>query len=447
MHSIEQLRSGELAGIRRLKLTCGLTRFPREILDLADSLEILDLSGNALSALPEDFSRLIRLRIIFCSDNVFTELPEVLGACPALTMIGFKANRIRAVPAQSLPPQLRWLTLTDNAIEALPVEIGNCGQLQKLMLAGNRLQALPESLARCRKLELVRIAANRLEELPAWLLALPRLSWLAYSGNPFCAEAEAGALRQSAPGDIPWHSLALEQVLGEGASGVIHRASYHATGLAATAVAVKLFKGAVTSDGLPAAEMAASIAASKHPNLIRVLGPLIGHPEGSSGLVMELIEREFGNLAGPPSLESCTRDVYPVHARFDLPVLLRMVQGVASAARHLHARGIMHGDLYGHNILCCGNGRTLIGDFGAASFYPSDDVATALQQLEVRAFACILEELLDRCAGSPDDAGTFAMLHALKAACMAEEPASRPLFDAIAVQLDAAGSTLNRKAA
>ena len=398
-NTLAQLRAGELAGIRRLKLACGLTRFPREILDLADSLEILDLSGNALSTLPDDLSRLTRLRIIFCSDNAFTELPEALGTCPALRMIGFKANRICTVSAKSLPPTLRWLTLTDNAIEALPDEIGNCAQLQKLMLAGNRLQALPESLARCRKLELIRIAANRLEELPAWLLSLPRLSWLAYSGNPFCSEAEGRALNTSLPDGIPWHRLALEQVLGEGASGIIHRASYRAAGAGAAAVAVKLFKGAVTSDGLPAAEMAASIAASSHPNLIRILGQVVGHPEGSSGLVMELVEQEFGNLAGPPSLESCTRDIYPVDARFDLPVLLRLVQGVASAARHLHARAIMHGDLYGHNILCCDQGRTLIGDFGAASFYAGADAARAdaLQRLEVRAFACILEELLERC--------------------------------------------------
>ena len=100
MHTLERLRAGELAGVRRLQLACGLSEFPREIFDLADSLEILDLSGNALSSLPDDLPRLGKLRIIFCSDNQFTGLPAVLGACSALTMIGFKANRIRTVPAE-----------------------------------------------------------------------------------------------------------------------------------------------------------------------------------------------------------------------------------------------------------------------------------------------------------------------------------------------------------
>src|SRR5512145_2869024 len=112
LNTLEQLRSGELAGSRRVKLACGLSEFPREIFALAETLEILDLSGNALSSLPNDLPRLHRLRILFCSDNQFTELPAVLGLCPRLTMIGFKANRIRTVPAAALPSGLRWLILT-----------------------------------------------------------------------------------------------------------------------------------------------------------------------------------------------------------------------------------------------------------------------------------------------------------------------------------------------
>lgn len=404
MQTLDQLRAGELAGVRRLKLSCGLTSFPREIFDLADTLEILDLSGNALAELPDDLPRLGKLRIAFFSDNRFTELPEVLGSCPQLSMVGFKANRIRTITAQALPRRLRWLILTDNEIEALPEEIGHCSQLQKLMLAGNRLQALPGSLARCKRLELLRISANRLAELPAWLLALPRLSWLAYSGNPCAAAAEAQALTALSIDDIPWNSLELEHRLGEGASGFIHHASYQPADGPAEPVAVKLFKGAVTSDGLPCSEMAAAIGADRHPSLIGVVGRVSGHPAGVSGLVMELISPDFKRLAGPPSFDSCTRDIYPADTRFDMATALHIAHNIAAAARHLHERGIMHGDLYGHNILHCGRGRALLGDFGAASFYHADGGALAqgLERLEVRAFGCLLEELLDRCDALPE---------------------------------------------
>ena len=123
MHTLEQLGSGSLAGVRRLDLSCGLTTLPDEIFDLADTLEVLNLSGNRLRDLPHQLPRLHKLQVLFASDNDFTVLPEVLGDCPALQMVGFKANRIAHVPAAALPPALRWLTLTDNAIGHLPTEL------------------------------------------------------------------------------------------------------------------------------------------------------------------------------------------------------------------------------------------------------------------------------------------------------------------------------------
>lgn len=436
-HTLEQLRSGQLAGARALKLSAGLTEFPREILDLADSLEVLDLSGNKLTDLPDEFGQLRKLRILFCSDNPFTRLPPAVGLCPELSMVGFKANRITSVPAEALPAKLRWLILTDNAVESLPDELGCRPSLQKLMLAGNRLTSLPESMASCGQLELVRLAANGLPSLPAWLLSLPRLSWLAYSGNPFAHRWEMQA-QHGLEGirDIAWSSLDVGELLGQGASGYIHRAVWRNGGHRVD-VAVKLFKGDVTSDGLPACEMAAALAAGDHANLTQVLGRVVGHPDGTLGVVMTLIAPGYCNLAGPPSFESCTRDVYAADARFAFESVLHMARGVASALAHLHDRGIMHGDLYAHNLLANPHGQVLLGDFGAASFHGADrsDLALALQRLEVRAFACLLEEWLARCDAGPSHLPGVEALQQLMRACMTEEVSSRPLFSEIRAQL------------
>ncbi|WP_429101915.1 leucine-rich repeat-containing protein kinase family protein [Aeromonas veronii] len=456
MHTLEQLRAGELCGARHLKLSENLAVFPHEILSLKETLEVLDLTGNQLSTLPDELAGFGKLRIIFCSENRFTELPEVLGRCPALTMVGFKANRIVTVSARALPAGLRWLILTDNAVEQLPDELGQCDALQKLMLAGNHLRELPTSLANCRNLELLRIAANRIERFPEWLLSLPRLSWLAYSGNPFSEGAEARAIDDADVTPLAWETLALGELLGQGASGVIHRATLVANPADEVTqasdrgddsqVAVKLFKGAVTSDGLPRCEMAASLAAGTHPNLIKVIGKVADHPSGIPALVMELIDPAFANLAGPPSLDSCTRDVYPEGLHLSVPDALAMAHGIASVAGHLHRAGIMHGDLYGHNILFARGpdapARALLGDFGAASLYDRCDRerAVGLERLEVRAFGCLLEELLAHCdtQDSPLDG-----LHQLKAACLSELPAERPDFAYIERQLAAAHATLS----
>ena len=423
MHTLDQLRAGALAGTRHLRLSEGLTECPREIFELSPTLEILDLSGNALAALPDDLHRLTKLRIVFCSNNAFTELPTALGQCPSLSMIGFKGNRIRTVPAEALPPNLRWLILTDNAVEALPPELGR-RPMQKLLLAGNRLERLPESLAACRSLELLRISANRLTALPPWLGALPRLSWLAFAGNPFCAAPLAAAPGNTLREDWAWQDLTLDARLGEGASGVIHRAT-HREG---TAPAVKVFKGAVTSDGLPHDEMSACLAAGRHANLIPIIGRVTGHPEGRDVLAMALIDADFASLAGPPSFETCTRDIYAADIRFDRATVRRIAGGMASAAYHLHARGLMHGDFYAHNILTAPNREPVLGDFGAASFYEADPGA-ALQRLEVRAFGCLLEELVAHCPGGNEDMSRLATL------CLTETPDARPLFEELVERL------------
>jgi len=442
MNTLDQLRTGALAGSRRLSLSCGLETFPPEIFMLADTLEILDLSGNALARLPDDLARLHRLRIIFCSNNLFTELPAVLGQCARLEMIGFRANQIRHVPAASLPPRLRWLVLTDNQLTELPASLGRCTQLQKLMLAGNRLAALPPEMAACARLELLRLAANRLTVLPSWLLALPRLAWLAFAGNPLDEASPAVAPAVAPLPRIGWDSLQIGALLGEGASGVIHQALWQ-HGNTARPVAVKVFKGAMTSDGLPRDEMAACISAGAHSTLIAVHGQLTGHPAGASGLVMDLVAPRFRNLAAPPSLQSCTRDVYDAKTRFTPAAAVQLAWGVASAVRLLHVRGVLHGDLYAHNILCTDDGQALLGDFGAASlFSPANGpFSRALQRIEVRAFSCLLEELLACCRALPGAHALLRELAALQAECASLDTESRPLFSEIQERLASCGQT------
>lgn len=423
MHTLAQLKAGQLAGITRLDLSCGLTEFPREIFTLADTLEILDLSGNALHSLPDDLHRLPHLRVLFCSNNAFTELPHCLGQCATLSMIAFKANQISHVPGAALPPRLRWLILTDNRISDLPPELGERPLLQKLMLAGNQLSHLPESLANCHNLELIRIASNRLTHLPQWLLALPSLTWLAYAGNPVESAVDVPCDDRTA--NIPWSELELAEVLGEGASGVIRKAVWQPSG---RAVAVKLYKGTITSDGSPLHEMQACIAAGLHPNLIKVQGRVVGHPDDQAALMMDLIGPSYRNLAALPSLASCSRDVYADDTRLSLEVALRMARAIASVGAHLHRHGITHGDLYGHNILWNEAGECLLGDFGAASFHATADTleTRALQRIEVRAFGVLLGELLERV-----EAGVCDQWVALQQRCCQPDVSARPNFEEI----------------
>ncbi|QEM13605.1 leucine-rich repeat-containing protein kinase family protein [Mucilaginibacter rubeus] len=429
MQTLKQLQNGELKGAVSLKLSEQLSSFPAEIFELADTLEYLDLSANKLSSLPADFGRLKKLKIFFCSENQFTVLPEVLGDCPLLDIVGFKSNRIETVPPASVNPNLRWFILTNNSITKLPAEIGNCSRMQKLMLAGNKLTELPASLANCRNLELLRISANQLNEFPEWLLSMPKLSWLAFSGNPFSYKPMVQPLEL-----IDSHELEINQLLGEGASGIISKATRNHDH-EISEVAVKIFKGAVTSDGLPEDEMNACITAGNHEGLVELIGQISNHPEGKKGLVMKLIPQTFYNLGMPPSLISCTRDVFKPGMGLSPVHILKIAGTIAYVAEHLHSKGIMHSDLYAHNILVDDDANTLFSDFGAACFYNHSDTETAkkLELLEVRAYGCLLDDLISLC--NEADSLLVLKLEELRDACMNENMENRPLFYQIRSQV------------
>ena len=425
MNTIQQLLSGELKGTKTLKLSCELKEFPNEIFDLAETLEILDLSGNQLSQLPHNFNDLKKLKIAFFSDNNFIHFPEVLAKCERLTMIGFKSNKIEFISEHAFPINLQWLILTNNCINQLPKSIGNCLKLQKVALAGNKLRSLPHEMSQCKNIELLRISANQISEFPEWLFELPRLSWLAFSGNP-CTKIIY--LKNELP-IISWNELNVKETLGEGASGIISKAEWTFESVKKE-IAVKVFKGEVTSDGFPEDEMNACILAGKHKNLVTVIGKIKNHPEQKMGLVLELILSNFKNLAGPPSFDTCTRDTFPLGVNFSISTIFNITKAIANAMRHLHSKGIMHGDLYAHNTLIDEHANTIFGDFGAATVYDiTNKTSTYFERIDVRAFGCFIDDLLNQ-NFEQENSLKQSLIH-LKNDCVQNSILKRPSFEEI----------------
>ncbi|EPE06949.1 serine threonine protein kinase [Ophiostoma piceae UAMH 11346] len=526
MHSLATLRSSgyQNTGLVKLKLTEHLDTFPCEILDngrygVANTLEILDLSGTGISSLPEDFgSRLPRLKIAFFSNCNFKEFPRVLAECPRLEMVAFRSNGMTGWANDKnggddpesdfpFPPRLRWLILTENNLQSIPSSIGGCTRLEKCMLAGNGLADLPDALSKCRDLTLLRLAANKLKALPPWLPSMPKLAFLSFAGNPCAgqgvgeesAERATPSFRTSPLPYVDWDRIEFHQVLGEGASGIISKgtirseaAADNTTGPSAGGdeltttntyrdpVAIKIFRGALTSDGTPYDEMAACLAAGQHDNLVRVHGQIrwnngIGEDGPyerieehltskafKGGLIMELIPPRYRVLGLPPSFDTCTRDCFNKDGqnanKLSEKGVIKILVGVASAAAHLHGLGIAHGDLYAHNILVSDGGKdtsgqyeeahAILSDFGAATMYESiTDVPSTpdLEKLEVLAFGYLVDDLLglmEAPAGGVEDDGcstvssTRHQLSRLYDRCVVPAVADRPTFAAIHEELE-----------
>jgi hypothetical protein len=424
MQTLDDLLSGKLKGVKSLTISCELTKFPNEILELADTLEFLDLSNNNLSELPENFSNLHQLKIAFFSNNNFTIFPKVLFNCKSLTMIGFRANKIIFIPENSLPIKLQWLILTNNCIKQLPKSIGNCLLLQKVGLAGNEIEILPIEMSNCKNIELLRLSANKIQEIPNWLLKLPKLSWLAFAGNP-CSENINSTYNLKV---FNWNEITLTETLGQGASGIISKAILKLQDVT-THVAIKIFKGDITSDGLPIDEMNACIHADLHSNLVNVLGKLSNHPDNKLGLILELIPPTYKNLAYPPNYQTCTRDTFEPEILFEPETILTICNQIADASKHLHFKGILHGDLYGHNILIDKKDNIKFGDFGAATIYNKLNYFNYLEKIEVRAFGCLMDDLLVR--SKQLNKKLTSDLVSLKNRCLSENATERPLFNEI----------------
>ncbi|MCD9524074.1 protein kinase [Photobacterium carnosum] len=408
MHTLEQLRSGQLKGATHLTLSEQLTHFPKEILTLASSLEVLDLTNNQLSHLPKSFSQLTNLRILFISNNNFTELPTILGACPNLEMIGFKSNKITTVNADALPKKLRWLILTDNKIAALPEALGDCIHLQKLALAGNALTALPLSMNKLVNLQLIRLSANALTVFPDQLLDLPKLAWIAFSGNDFNRH-------QHVTNSLPYVASSdyqLDKVLGQGASGVISLAQWRSNPHQLNNdIAVKVFKGQVTSNGYPQDELNACLKTGAHSNLVASLAQ-VSEPNYLA-LIMALIPAHYHNLGLPPTLITCTRDTFPAEFTLSIAAIATIVEQMTAVISHMQTRGVAHGDIYAHNVLVDDNANILVGDFGAASIY--DDLTLEQQQkitaIEWRAIGYFIEDLLSICHSQDQQTAQYQQLH------------------------------------
>ncbi|MBW4965323.1 leucine-rich repeat-containing serine/threonine-protein kinase [Pseudoalteromonas sp. CR1] len=423
MNTLAELNTGKLAGAKHLQLVEQLSEFPADIFKLADTLEVLDLSNNNLSDLPDEFACLHRLKRVFLSFNQFKHVPKVLAKCPALIMVAFKGNQISKFAPNSLPKKIEWLILTDNNLHELPEDFGNYTQLKKLALAGNKLKHLPTSMANCTNLELVRLSANNLTKLDDWLIELPKLAWLAFAGNDY---NKAQCLTKSTLKNTPLENFQLKKVIGQGASGFIHLAKAEQT-----SVAIKLFKGAITSDGYPLDEVNCCLQAGNHNHLINVLSYI--EQSEQLGLVMELIDTNYTNLGLPPSLQTCTRDTFNDGCNYPIEAVYKIAKQMANTLTHLHDNYVSHGDIYAHNTMINEQYDILFGDFGAATNLAmlSGYQQQRIQLIEVCAFGYLIEDLLSTVSSADKQNDLFDKMSDIAARAINTAIASRPSFKAL----------------
>ncbi|CAL4968787.1 unnamed protein product [Urochloa decumbens] len=97
-----------------------------------------------------------------------------------------------------------------------------------------------------------------------------------------------------------------------------------------------------------------------HPNVIKLEGIVTSRLSHSLYLVFEYMEHDLAGLAALSG------------QRFTEPQVKCLMTQLLGGLRHCHARGVLHRDIKGSNLLVGGDGVLKIADFGLATFFDPD---------------------------------------------------------------------------
>ncbi|KAJ6439731.1 conserved leucine-rich repeat protein [Purpureocillium lavendulum] len=174
-------------------------------------LEMLDLHGNSLSALPPNLENMARLRILNLNENHLESVPfDALAKLP-LTELTVKKNRLSGTliqlgvevlpylqsldassnqltqlisPGSKLSlPAVHAVSLAMNRLQALP-DMSSWINLLTLAVEENNISAIPDSFTGLEKLRHADFASNDIRVVPPEISRMGALAALRLTGNP-----------------------------------------------------------------------------------------------------------------------------------------------------------------------------------------------------------------------------------------------------------------------
>ncbi len=177
----------------------------------------------------------------------------------------------------------------------------------------------------------------------------PRLAWCGFAGSPYSQRLVEAALARIAAGDgvetlADGGEVEVGEELGRGSGAVVRDGTWRGQ-----AVAVKVWHDLRSSDGNARDEWQMGQLTGGCADLVRALA---AWEAPALGMAVELL-RGAGAVGGPPNFDTCTRDTFTEgkHPRLSAAAAAHVAAAVCRACEWLHARGLIHGDVYLHNTL------------------------------------------------------------------------------------------------
>jgi hypothetical protein len=194
--SVRRVADSSSGRITSLTLAYGttLSSLPQKLTQLSPdigkltALKQLDITGNNLSAIPEELRQCIHLETLMMGGNAFDSIPAAIWHLSNLQDLYLSNNRLSTV-ADSIEmlTLLKRLSLDANALTRLPGPIVRLKKLEVLSFSGNRITTLPDSIVHLDSIKCIFIANNAMcslsEAIVNWLNAVRKIT--------FCQRAES----------------------------------------------------------------------------------------------------------------------------------------------------------------------------------------------------------------------------------------------------------------
>ena len=183
-------------------------------IELAKTLNKLDLGGFSLTEIPKEVFELQSLKILWLNDNNITEIPSDISKLENLNQIRLYNNQLTELPAEiGRLQKLGVLWAQNNELTYLPDEIGDCSMLAVLSVEKNQLTKLPISLGQCTMLRELMLDHNELEVPPDWIRAKGMQAQIKYMRRLYIAQKDHILdLRGLQLTEIPQECLELEDI-------------------------------------------------------------------------------------------------------------------------------------------------------------------------------------------------------------------------------------------
>ena len=170
----------------RLELADGaLTSLPPQVSRLHD-LTTLILSGNALASLPEEVGELRKLKNFEAAANGLTALPASFSKLEQLQVLDLSSNKLSDVSPLRELTELVGVNLGHNALTSLELAWPMLEHMQSLAAPHNAIVAMPPGIGVLPMLSTLDLASNAIEQVPIELgqLTVKKLLHVRLAGNP-----------------------------------------------------------------------------------------------------------------------------------------------------------------------------------------------------------------------------------------------------------------------